>query len=112
MFDDMEGPLPHWATGRTNGQLRIGAQLCTRDGRRTGNAVVLDMTYGALTDPPQRLFVVVTDAGTPAYLTEDEVMAMFYPPEYVMDVMSHPGVALYRERYVAAKRALDGSGPA
>lgn len=40
--DSDQLPPPQWATGWAGGFIRVGAQLPTRDGRRTGNAVVAD----------------------------------------------------------------------
>lgn len=75
-------PIPHWAIGTTTDYLAIGAQLCTRDGRRCGNAV----TTAVVTRHGCNVAVVVTDMGTKMHLTESELQELFYPPEWLMDV--------------------------
>lgn len=97
MINDFEEPLPHWATRRAHGELCVGAQLCTRDGRKTGNAVIVDVTQGSLTDPPRPIYVVITDSGTRLILLGSEVEWLYYPPEYVMDVQGHLGVEAWKK---------------
>lgn len=71
-FEDSHGPLPEWAIARNFGyELVQGAQLSTKDGRRTGNGWIINVRvdsrnelctkenpYGEIT-----LFDVLTDAG-------------------------------------------------
>jgi hypothetical protein len=80
----VEGPLPPWASHRSQGEYtELGAQLCTRDGRRCGNAFV-DNTY-----THEKLGVIVeviTDAGSKIKLTLPELEGLFYEPKYVMDL--------------------------
>jgi hypothetical protein len=76
---------PHWATGMA-GNICIGAQLCTRDGRRTGNAVVT----GWISDK-DRTWEVLTDAGNTLVVNEEEISALFYYPRWTMAVDSCPG---------------------
>lgn len=76
--------LPDWAIAKANGKLVVGASLPTKDGRRTGNAVVattIDADEAYATCP--KLYVVVTDMGNMMTLTEDEVSELFYEPTYV-----------------------------
>jgi hypothetical protein len=76
---------PNWATGMA-GNICIGAQLCTRDGRRTGNAVVT-----RLMDSNSGTWQVLTDAGNTIFLNEKEIKESFYPPRWTMDIDSCPG---------------------
>lgn len=75
-----EYPLPTWASHRSS-DLQLGSQLCTRDGRRCGNAVVAAVwinSHGA------RIYDVITDVGNVLHAEACEVNEMFHPPEYVM----------------------------
>ena len=52
--------LPHWATKLcTDGKLCVGAQLPTRDGRKIGNAYIIEDMGG--------VYNILTDAGTKSY---------------------------------------------
>tara|TARA_R110002020_G_scaffold279976_1_gene495760 strand:- start:109 stop:435 length:327 start_codon:yes stop_codon:yes gene_type:complete len=85
----IEEPLPHWAQSRSKGQYtELGAQLCTRDGRRTGNACVVAV-LPAPEDPRWtfgEVYEVVTDMGTSTKLTLLELEGLFHPPEYIFKV--------------------------
>lgn len=76
---------PSWAISHTNGELVLGAHLPTRDGRRTGNAHIIDIQPAPWSEDVP-LFTVLTDAGTAIRLISGEVQAYFYPPEWVSDV--------------------------
>lgn len=82
MFD--HGPIPPWASHASNGRFdEIGAQLATRDGRRHGNAVVVEITFSI---ERGLLVFAVTDAGNNiGGRTLEEMEASFYPPRWVMD---------------------------
>lgn len=82
MTDDF--PMPDWATGLAKTPYDLGASLPTRDGRKMGNATIVGVKDG--------LHVVVTDAGTRLVLTCPEVDELFWPPKYVMDPKTAPGV--------------------
>lgn len=78
--------LPDWAIKRANG-LELGAQLPTRDGRKTGNAHIVDIK------PAERgrmglSYLILTDAGNSFIMSEPEVLAQYYPPEFVGDVQA------------------------
>ena len=81
-WEDLDDLLPHWAYRRSDGTyMEIGAQLATRDGRRTGNAYVDDIVPHAELG---QMAVVVTDMGNSFRMTLAELMEAFYPPQYVM----------------------------
>ena len=85
--------LPDWAVGTTDGAVTPGAQLCTRDGRRIGNAVV----RGPQVEKNGRLYwPILTDAGTDLLLTEREVDERFWPPCWVMEIEAAPGFLALR----------------
>ena len=75
-------PLPEWAEARSDGNyMELGAQLATRDGRKTGNAYVDRVEHH---DSLGQLAVVVTDMGNTFRMTIRELEEAFYPPSYVM----------------------------
>lgn len=77
--------VPGWATGTTNGELVLGAQLSTRDGRRTGNAHIIGISPGRR-GTVGFIYTVLTDAGNEMILLSSEIAEMFHPPHYVSDV--------------------------
>jgi hypothetical protein len=77
-----EEPGPPWAIGRTRGQFVLGAQLATRNGRRTGNAHIVGFRDGLA----GRVAEVLTDAGNRMSLTHRELADLFHPPRWVSDV--------------------------
>jgi hypothetical protein len=83
--DLMEGPLPYWAIARVDDEYVLGTHLPTRDGRRCGNAHIIDIV-----DDKQPLgtleFWCLTDAGTELRLTASELRELFHDPEWVSDV--------------------------
>lgn len=92
-IDDL--PRPDWAIASTTSWVAVGAQLRTRDGRVTGNAVVVD--YPVLRHDLV-LAEVVTDAGTQFFFTKRELEEFFYQPEWVMAVETAPGIVLRKLR--------------
>lgn len=72
--------LPDWASAPAEGNFFPSAQLCTRDGRVTGNAVL--MWWTIVTGMPAA--VVATDAGNVIIVTQAELEDMFYAPEFLM----------------------------
>ena len=90
--------LPEWARCPAHGNYaKTLAALPTRDGRRSGNAVVIGESDRQWPGVPT-IYLVVTDAGNVMRLTLNEMSAMFYPPEYIMlqmleahtDALSNP----------------------
>lgn len=72
--------IPDWASARAEGNFFPSAQLCTRDGRLTGNAVL--MWWTIVNGMPAA--VVSTDAGNTVIATQSELEGMFYSPEFLM----------------------------
>lgn len=84
-WNSNEFPLPEWAIAHSSGKyMEVGAQLSTRDGRRTGNAFVNAVSHNELAGEP--VAEVITDAGWKIVLTEDEMKDTFYPPSYIMNI--------------------------
>ncbi len=81
---DASAPLPAWAARRslTGDHMEIGAQLSTRDGRRMGNAVVMNVRQGD--DGP--LASVITDIGNDLEMSEAELKEAFYAPTLIMEL--------------------------
>jgi hypothetical protein len=84
--EDIPDLLPHWAIGTTNGELVLGAQLPTRDGRRCGNAHIVDITPPTDWSQGSCIYTVLTDAGTQLKLTAAEIVRLYYQPRWVSDV--------------------------
>lgn len=76
----VDSALPEWASGWAEGNFVPSAQLSTRDGRVTGNAVL--MWWVVLGGIP--IAVVVSDAGNVTLATHAELQKMFYTPEFLM----------------------------
>lgn len=74
-----EGYLPKWAIGLSNGELQLGVQLCTKDGRRVGNGFVVDIW-----DIERfQLYIVMTDAGNTMLLTVEEINEYYHIGLYI-----------------------------
>ena len=84
-FDDVL--LPYWAIG-TATELAPGTQLCTRDGRKVGNAVV---SGPKVTERGREHWPVLTDVGNTLRLNDAEVAELFWPPRWLMDPATAPG---------------------
>jgi hypothetical protein len=86
-FELSHGPLPDWAVGRNWGyELIPGAQLCTKDGRRTGNAHIIRHGEGIAAGPVHvPTFECLTDAGHKILHTEKEIESEFYIGDWISD---------------------------
>lgn len=72
---------PEWATGiNYRGALKVGTQLCTKDGRITGNACIIG------TKAETGSFVVRTDAGNCMTVSASEIGRMFWIGVYYLKV--------------------------
>lgn len=94
---------PRWATGPATSPFQLGAQLCTKDGRRTGNGVIVHvetMVFPGGIEKP--LYHVVTDAGNAILCMAEAIERIFHPAMWVMDPSKAPGVVL-----LALKGGLD-----
>jgi len=75
--------LPFWAERLSDGNyMEVGAQLCTKDGRRFGNAKVIGL--GIILQIQTPIAIVKTESGNEMKLTEKELRRYFYKPQYIM----------------------------
>lgn len=84
----IDAQLPPWVVGRAHGKLVLGAQLPTRDGRRIGNAHIIqiaDKTYQSQ-GVTLTLYLILTDAGNTATMTDVELCTAFHDPMYYSEV--------------------------
>ena len=82
---DENGLWPIWAIGRADSSIALGAQLCTKDGRRIGNACVVASVENSDS------VSILTDAGTRLVLNATEVDELFHPAIWLMDPATCPG---------------------
>lgn len=90
---DLHDILPWWACGYAHGDYFLaGAQLCTKDGRKVGNGVVLSVfeVEGRSLD-----VLYVSDIGNSLILNAQELEELFHPPKYLMNMATHIGVLKY-----------------
>lgn len=85
---DPDDLIPFWATGKTDVPC-VGAQLCTRDGRHCGNAVITAL-ISLKSRSGQNLWEVTTDAGNVICMNDDELAEFFYEPKWVTSVQDSP----------------------
>lgn len=72
-------PLPEWACAYNLFEIRTGAVLATRDGRRHGNATIID----EVEQQGNTFYVVATDVGNVMHFTAKEILSGFYPSQYI-----------------------------
>lgn len=83
-FTQSFGPIPDWAVDRNWAyELVPGAQLCTKDGRRIGNAHIVrvgeDLEHG------DKLYECITDAGSRFTHSEAELLGAFTVGDWISD---------------------------
>ncbi|QGF20918.1 hypothetical protein JT354_gp37 [Serratia phage JS26] len=76
----LEAFKPEWAERLAGEELEINLQLCTRDGRAIGNAVIACQ----VTESHGTYWAVLTDAGNVVKMTDEEIDERFYRGEYIM----------------------------
>ena len=82
MSDPETEELPEWAIGFAQGQVQLGAQLRTKDGRIVGNVHIVRIGkehYGTV-------YECLTDAGNTMHLMASALIHWFHPPKYICDV--------------------------
>ena len=72
-------PLPEWACAYNLFEIRTGAVLATRDGRRHGNATIIN----EVEQNGDTYYVVATDVGNIMYSNAKEILSGFYPSQYI-----------------------------
>ncbi len=77
--------LPSWAVAPANGQYTLGTHLATKDGRRIGNAHIVEIRESkyilGLT-----IYMALTDAGNLVPFTAQELETVFHEPLYVSNL--------------------------
>lgn len=89
MEDHFDEPLPHWAIRKSTGELEVGLQLFTKDGRRTGNAFISSTETIKFARPRGETYVLwecMSDMGNTFKLGEEEVHNQFHLGDYIFDV--------------------------
>lgn len=81
MSGDSLEPLPPWADGLAQGYTDLGALLPTRDGRRVGNATLIERVPTNFNGDVYSCRIV-TDRGNFLLLTPNELEELFWPPTY------------------------------
>lgn len=77
-FTQSFGPIPDWAVDRNFGyELVPGAQLCTLDGRRIGNAHIVCIKDGQ--------YHCLSDAGSKFIFTERDIETCFTIGDWISD---------------------------
>lgn len=87
-FELSHGPLPEWAIGRNwDYSLQPGAQLMTKDGRRTGNAHILRSRMWKSAEKGNfMIYECITDAGSYiSGLSESELENQYWVGDYISD---------------------------
>ena len=85
--------LPDWAESYSpDGILRPGRQLCTKDGRRLGNAFITRELEPIPTLVLLAVWEVVTDAGNVLKMTSEEIRELFYVGDYIAHLHTIPGL--------------------
>ena len=86
--------LPEWAERYDpSGTLELHRQLCTKDGRRLGNAFItkIGFTLASIADfKPEPYYTVLTDAGSEVRMIESEIHEYFYIGEYISKAYTIP----------------------
>lgn len=86
-FELNAGGIPDWAIDRNWAyELVPGAQLCTKDGRRTGNAHIIRMVIHAAGPVAVPLYECLTDAGSKFTFNEVEILDAFTIGDWISDV--------------------------
>lgn len=80
-----EAPLPEWAESyNEHREIKERAQLCTKDGRRCGNARVIRLVTKEQCGMSNDYWLIRTDVGTTMHLLAAEVNEMFHIGHYIM----------------------------
>jgi len=78
------GPIPDWASGWNHDrQVKIGAQLYTKNGAQIGNAHVVDIDVGLGV-----YITILTDAGNYCEFTNGDIDSMFTVGKFISTVES------------------------
>lgn len=93
-FEQSAGPIPDWAIARNFGyEIKEGTQLLTRDGRRMGNAYIVQHAMATMPELADRnnpygeipVFHCLTDAGSKFTMMEKELLGQFHIGDWLCD---------------------------
>lgn len=85
-FEQSFGPIPDWAVSRNFGyELVPGAQLCTKDGRRMGNAHIIRIDKQRVDGVWVDVYNCLTDAGSQFVFSEQELETAFTIGDWISD---------------------------
>lgn len=76
----LEAMKPDWAERLAGEELEVNLQLCTRDGRQIGNAVIVCQ----VTESHGTYWEIMTDIGSIVKMTDEEIDERFYRGLYIM----------------------------
>lgn len=91
-FEDSHGPIPEWAIARNFGlELTLGAQLFTKNGRRSGNGWlvnIMDVIKAEIADKNNpygeiEVYTVLTEDGSYMRMTKQELEAQFEVGDWI-----------------------------
>jgi hypothetical protein len=86
-----EDYLPDWAAGMAEpGVIRAMLQLCTKDGRRHGNATVVFIDIRVINDNPTTMVHIVTDADNYIVYTVEELLEAYTLGDYILKDFPNP----------------------
>lgn len=89
MSDDI---TPEWALNSNGDPMVLRTQLCTRGGRRIGNAIVTSVPYESL---GVEVVDIRTDFGNELTLNREELGELFHTPTYVHKSPYRVSIRLY-----------------
>ena len=87
-FEQSLGPIPDWAVSRNWAYALVeGAQLLTKDGRRTGNAHIITkgVMHSGNGEYIDNVYNCLTDAGSKFTFTEVELLEAFSVGDWISD---------------------------
>lgn len=77
-------PQPVWAKERAKSYLQIGVALCTRDGTKIGNGVLLDLFIQEHSGKEYPMAVIRSDIGNLLKIFQWDLPRLFHPPMWVL----------------------------
>ena len=80
----VRGPMPLWADKYLAGELELYAQIATKDGRRFGNGVIIEVIEETYLDVTSVVYVILTDFGNQIALSAEQVERYYFPAEFRM----------------------------
>lgn len=80
-------PLPDWAVAYNRAKkLTFGTQLCTKDGRKMGNATIFNVESPNYEDESIKLYSCISDAGNRFKMNAQEIHERFWIGDYIINL--------------------------